>query len=97
MVQWYISLNNCLSCQCLSTCLFFFYLFFFFFSYFILGTTHRHYITTYGKVTNNKPWAYICSKGFLVGLFSGELIFGGAYYWRDFASQNELGLTIKTA
>ena len=32
-----------------------------------------------------------CSKAFLPGLFSGELIFGRVYY------SNELGLTIKTA
>ena len=36
-------------------------------------------------------------KAFLLGLFSGELIFGGAYYWKEFCVQNELGLTIKTA
>ena len=24
------------------------------------------------------------NKPFLVGLFLGELIFGGAYYWREF-------------
>ena len=27
--------------------------------------------------SDSKPWAYICSKGCLLGLFSGELIFGG--------------------
>ena len=32
-----------------------------------------------------KPWAYIiCSKDFLLGLFSGEPIFGEAYYWKGF-------------
>ena len=32
-----------------------------------------------------------------MGLFSGELIFGGAYYWKEFVFQNGLGLTINTA
>ena len=46
---------------------------------------------------------YMACKGappppaFLLGLFSGELIFGGAYYWREFCVQSGLGLTIKTA
>ena len=29
--------------------------------------------------SDNKPWAYICSKGFFAGL-----IFGGAYFRRGF-------------
>ena len=36
-------------------------------------------------------------KALLLGLFSGELIFGGAYSWRNFVFQNGLGLTTKTA
>ena len=28
--------------------------------------------------------ALFVQKAFLVGLFPGELIFGGAYYWRVF-------------
>ena len=32
-----------------------------------------------------------------MALFSEKLIFGGVYYWRNFAFQNGLGLTIKTA
>ena len=31
----------------------------------------------------NKPWAYICSKGFFAGLSFGELILEGAYYWEE--------------
>ena len=30
------------------------------------------------------PWLLFVQKAFLRGLFSGELIFGGAYYWREF-------------
>ena len=36
-------------------------------------------------------------KAFLLGLFSGELIFGGAYYCENFVFQNGWDLTIKTA
>ena len=36
-------------------------------------------------------------KAFLVGLFSGKLIFVGACYWRDFAFHDGLRLTVKTA
>ena len=44
--------------------------------------------------SDNKPWAYICSKGFFAGL-----IFGGAYLiiGGNFAFQNGLDLAIKTA
>ena len=36
-----------------------------------------------------------CSKGFLLGLFSGELIFGGANYWREFCVSKLVGLDDK--
>ena len=35
-------------------------------------------------------------KAFLVGLFSGSAIFGGAFIGRDPAFQNGFGLPIKT-
>ena len=34
---------------------------------------------SYRKNSDTKPWACICSKGFSAGV-----IFGGAYYWREF-------------
>ena len=36
-------------------------------------------------------------KAFLAGLFSGEFIFGGTYYWKDVSVSNGLGLTIKNS
>ena len=33
----------------------------------------------------------------MLGLFLGELIFGGAYYWKEFCVSKSVGLTIKTA
>ena len=40
-----------------------------------------------------RDFTVFVQKAFLRGVFSGELIFGGAYYWREFG----LGLTIKVA
>ena len=37
--------------------------------------------------SDNKHWAYICSKGFFVGL-----IFGGASYWMEFCVSKWVGL-----
>ena len=36
-------------------------------------------------------------KALLVGLFSAELIFGGAYNWREFCVSKWVGLDNKTA
>ena len=47
--------------------------------------------------SDNRPGLIFVQKAGLLGLFLGELIFGGAYYWKEFAFQNGLGLTIKTA
>ena len=33
----------------------------------------------------------------MLGLFSGELIFGGAYYWKEFCASQWVGLDNKTA
>ena len=46
---------------------------------------------------NNRPWAYICSKSFLLGFFWGELIFGRAYYWREFCISKWDGLDNKNS
>ena len=48
--------------------------------------------STYRKIPIMSP-----GQAFLLGLFSGELIFGGAYCWKEFSFQNGLGLTIKIA
>ena len=54
-------------------------------------------ILGYRKIPIISPGLIFVQKAFLLGLFSGELIFGGAYYWREVAFRNGLGLTIKTA
>ena len=51
----------------------------------------------YCKILIISPELIFVQKAFSLGLFSGELIFGGACYRRNFAFQNGLGLSIKTA
>ena len=46
----------------------------------------------YHKNCDNKPWAYICLKGFFAGL-----IFGGACYWREFCVSKLVGLDNKNS
>ena len=38
------------------------------------------------------PGLIVDQKAFLVGLFSGKIIFGGAYYWREFCISKWVGL-----
>ena len=38
----------------------------------------------YRKIPMISPGLIFVQKAFLLGLFSGELIFGGAYYWMEF-------------
>ena len=66
------------------------YLFKRFFGGFIFGGA-------YHKISTISPGLYFFQNAFFVGFFSGKRIFGGAYYFREFSFQNELGLTIKTA
>ena len=48
------------------------------------------------KICPNMPWAYICLKGFFVADFwggmegggGGEVIFSGAWYWRELCVSN---------
>ena len=48
--------------------------------------------------SDNKPWVYICSEGFFCwAYFRGSLFSKGLNIGRNFAFQNGLGLTIKTA
>ena len=36
-------------------------------------------------------------KAFLLGLFSGEIIFGGVYYWKELCVSNWVGLDNKNS
>ena len=47
--------------------------------------------------SDNKLSAYICSKSPLLGLFSGELIFGGACYRKECCVSKWIGLDNKNS
>ena len=57
----------------------------------LMKITMPRFNTTYCKILIISPGLTFLQKAFLLGLFLGELIFGG-----NFAFQNGLGLTIKT-
>ena len=44
-----------------------------------------------------RPGLIFVQKAFLVDLLSGELIFGGAYYWREFCVSKWVGLDNKNS
>ena len=52
-------------------------------------------ITKYRKIPIISPGLIFVQKAFLLGLFSGELIFRGAYYWKEFCISKEVGLDNK--
>ena len=49
----------------------------------------------YCKILIISPGLLFVQKAFLVGLFLGELIFGGAYYWKEFCVSKWVGLVNK--
>ena len=51
----------------------------------------------YRKIPIVSPGLLFVQKAVLLGLFSDEPIFGGAYYWKKFCVSKCLGLTIKNS
>ena len=51
----------------------------------------------YRKIPIINPGLIYVQKAFLLGLFSGELIFGGAYYWKEFCISKWVGLDNKNS
>ena len=43
------------------------------------------------------PGLIFVQKAFLLGLFSGELSFGGAYYWKEFCVSKWVALDNKNS
>ena len=43
-----------------------------------------HYLASYRKISIISPGFIFVQKAFLLGLYSGELIFGGACYCKEF-------------
>ena len=62
-----------------------------------LNAMYQERRTYYSKIPIISSRFIFIQKAFLVGLFSGGLIFEGAFYWRDFAFKNGSGLATKTA
>ena len=59
-----------------------------------------HYVSTiclciHHKIPIISPGLIFVQKAFLMGLFSGELNFGGTYYWRAFCISKWVGLDKK--
>ena len=52
---------------------------------------------SYRKIPIISPGLILTQNDYLLGLFSGEPIFGGDYHWREFCVSKLVGLTIKTA
>ena len=46
----------------------------------------------YLKMPIISPGHIFVQKAFLLGFFSGQLIFGGAYYWKEFCVSKWVGL-----
>ena len=51
----------------------------------------------YCKIPIISPRLVFVQKAVLLGLFSGELILGGAYHWKEFCISKWVGLDNKTA
>ena len=51
----------------------------------------------YRKIPIISPGLIFVQTAFLLGLFSGELIFGGAYYWKEFCISKWVGLDNKNS
>ena len=54
-------------------------------------------VLEYRKISIISPELIFVQKALLLGLFSGELIFGGAYYWKEFCVSKWVELDNKTA
>ena len=51
----------------------------------------------YRKILIISPGLIFVQKAFLLGLFLGELIFGGAFYWKEFCVSKWVGLDNKNS
>ena len=51
----------------------------------------------YRKITVMSPGLIFVQKAFSLGLFLGELVFGGAYYWKEFCVSKWVGLDNKNS
>ena len=57
----------------------------------------RNKPSLYRKIPIIIPGLIFVQKSFLLGLFSGEPILGGAYYWKEFCVSKWIGLDSKNS
>ena len=50
----------------------------------VKGNSSKKKKKKYCKIPIISPGLIFVQKAFLLGLFSGELVFGGAFYWKEF-------------
>ena len=56
-----------------------------------------HFYSIYCKTPIVSPGLIFVQKALSLGLFSGELIFGGDYYWKEFCVSKRVGLDNKNS
>ena len=56
---------------------------------------HKEENTDYRKIPITSPRLIFVQKAFFLGLFSGELIFGEAYFWNEFCVSKLVALVNK--
>ena len=55
---------------------------------------NKNSLSFYCKIPKISPGAYTFQRPFLRGLFLKELIFGGAYLWREICVFKSIGLAL---
>ena len=63
----------------------------------IITKIHVQQGVNYREIPLISPGLIFVQKAVLLGLFSGELIFGGAYYWKEFCVSTWVGLDYKNS
>ena len=61
------------------------------------GIENTFRVLIYRKIPIISPGLIFVQKAFLLGLLSGELNFGGAYYWKEFCISKGVGLDNKNS
>ena len=57
----------------------------------------KRILKRYREIPTISPGLIFVQKAVLLGLFAGELIFGGAYYWKEFCVSKWVGLGNKNS
>ena len=57
----------------------------------------KNCVFAYRKIPIISPGLIFVQKAFLLGLFLGEIIFGGVYYWKELCVSNWVGFDNKNS